>query len=281
MLFLIRIAVFALIVSCAPAVADDIWPPAAAPTDALPGHPGKTFLDLIALVIPDIEEKDGTFQGTNIIPMRHIDGHPAEAPGVMNLDTLSVLNVNSDGKPHVALFFTLGETPGAVESFSLLALFDVAGEPRLLDAVAVGYDRFTSLYGQHKMPVSAGSDVILTMSSHSNSNQAYLTTLMILVRGDRFDLIDSIFTLDERACTYERVQVPRYEARPGAARFADIRVSITDSITLTGFDCGDDEKPEPMSRTITTIYRWHIDEKKYVPDDDALEQLQDENKERL
>jgi hypothetical protein len=281
MAFFIRVMVLAFVIGCAPALADDEWPPSAAPADALPKNPGKTYLDLVRLIVPDMDEENGAYKGTATIPMRHIGGDDAEPPEVTSLRRVDILAVNSDGKPRLALFFTLGETPGAVESFTVLALYDLSGEPKLLDAAAVGFDRFTSLYGQQKMPVSAGSDVILTMSEHFNSSQGYVTTAMILVRGDRFELVDTIFTLDEKGCSYERAQAASYEATPGAALFADIKVSVADRITLTEHDCGEETKPEPMSRMVTAIYRWDASQQKYVPDGDALEKLQEENGERL
>lgn len=281
MAFLIRVMVFVLVFGCAPAWAGDEWPPSAAPEDALPGHPGKTYLDLVRLIVPDMHEEGGAYRGTATVPMRHIGGDEAESPEATSLRDVDILAVNSDGKPRLALFLTLGETPGAVESFSVLALYDVAGEPKLLDAAAVGFDRFTSLYDQQRMPVSARNDVILTMSEHFNSSQGYVTTAMILVRGDRFELVDTIFTLDEKGCTYERAQTASYETTPGAALFADIKASVADRITLTEYDCGEDPKPEPMSRTVTAIYRWDAAQEKYLPDSDALEKLQVENRERL
>jgi hypothetical protein len=282
MLLLVRTALLALVLGCAPAMANDEWPPAAAPADALPGHPGKTYLDLVNLLIPDMVEEDGAYTGTTILPMHHIGGYPAEAPGVMKLEKISVLPVNSDGKPRLALFFNLGETPGAVESFSVLALYDLSGEPVLLSAIAVGLDRFTSLYAQEKMPVSNRNDVILTVSTHFNSSQGYVVTSMMLVREDRFELIDSIFTLDEKICSYERAQAIRYDAKPGAALFADIRVTVVDKVTPTDLDCGSVEKADAETRTFTGIYRWHGSEGRYLPDDDSeLEMLQEENRQRM
>jgi hypothetical protein len=274
-------AFLALVLGCVPALADDTWPPASSPSEDLPAHPGKTYLDLIRMVVPDMTLKDGVYKGGAPVQIRHISGENPELPEETSLNDVSVVPVNSDGKPRLALFFTLGETPGAVESFSVLALYDVTGEPKLLDAAAVGFDRFTYLYAEQKMPVSAGSDVILTMSTHFNSSQGYAITAMILVRGDRLEFIDSLFTLDEKSCTYERMQTTRYESRPGAALFADIEVKVTDTIKLTDDDCGEEPKPEPMSRTVTEIYRWHISEKRYVPDDDKLEKFEAENMERL
>jgi len=281
MFFPIRVMLLALVLGCAPALADDTWPASAVPSDTLPGNGAKTYLDLVRLVVPDMAAKDGFYEGGPPVPMRHLGGDDADLPEQTSLDRVSIVAVNAGGKPLMALFFDLGETPGAVESFSVLALYDVAGEPRLLDVAAVGFDRFTSLHDQQKLPVGPGGDVILTMSTHHNSSQGYATGAMILVRGDRFELIDSIFTLDEKACVYERTQIAQYEATPGAALFADIRVSVSDTIRPTEDDCGGQKKPEPMSRTVTGTYRWHVSEQKYVPDDDALENLQQENMERL
>jgi hypothetical protein len=282
MLFLMRIALIALVLGCAPAIAAEEWPATAMPADALPGHPGKTFLDLVELLIADIDEENGAYTGTTILPMHHIGGYQAEPPGVMKLEEISVIPVNADGKPRLALFFDLGETPDAVESFSVLALYDVSGDPVLLSAVAVGLDRFTSLYDQEKMPVSSRNDVILLASSHFNSSQGYVITSMMLVRDKHFELIDSIFTLDEKACTYERTQAIRYESHPGAALFADIKVTVVDKTTPTERECSGEEDAEAETRTITGIYRWHQSEQRYLPDEDGeLEMMQEENRQRM
>jgi hypothetical protein len=282
MLFLFRIALLALVLGCAPAMAADEWPPVAVPSDALPGHPGKTFLDLVSLVVLDMAEEDGAYTGTHILPMNHISGESTEAPGLMKLEAISVIPVNGDGKPRLALFFNLGQAPDAVESFSVLALYDVSGEPVLLSAVAVGLDRFTSLYAQEKMPISPRNDVILLASSHFNSSQGYVITSMMLVRDKGLQLIDSIFTLDEKTCSYERAQAIRYESHPGAALFADIRVTVVDTITPTDLDCSGEEKADAETRTFTGIYRWHGSDERYLPDEDSeLEMMQEENRQRM
>jgi hypothetical protein len=276
---ILRLFVFLFALAGAPAIAGEVR--SAGPDEALSGTSDGSYIDLVRLVVPDIALKDGLYKGGMPIEMRHVGGDPAERPEETTLRDLSALDVNSDGKPRLALLFDLGETPGAVESFTVLALYDVSAEPKLLDAVAVGFDRFTGLYEQGRMPVSARNDVILTASTHFNSSQGYRITAMILARGDRFELVHSLFTLDEKGCGYERRQVPAYDARPGAALFADIEVAVSDVIALTGGDCGDEPAPEPLSRVVRMIYRWHMSEKKYVPDGDALEKLEAENMERL
>lgn len=276
MLFRLGLLVFLLLPGWAMAEIRSVQP-----TDALPGHADKTYLDLIGMVVPDIELVDGGYKGTALLPMHHIGGEDADPPDITTLGPISSLDVKSEGKPRVALLFDLGQSPDAAESFSVLALYDIVGAPRLLAAVGVGLDRFTSLYEPAVMPVSAANDVIVTASTHFNSNQSYMITAMILVRDDLLQLVDYVFTLDERACAYERRQVPTYTARPGAALFADIHASVKDTITPSDADCGEEAKEDAVERAVTTIYRWDQSLEKYAPDGDDLERLQEENRERL
>jgi hypothetical protein len=132
------------------------------------------------------------------------------------------------------------------------------------------------------MPVSPTSDVILTMSTHFNSSQAYTTQSMIMVHDDRLQLIDTAFLFNDKLCTAERLQTIRYAANPDAGKpFAPIQVFVSEATTPTHQDCGSDTTPPLGTRNFHVTYKWDVTAGKYVRNSDALEKLAKANEERF
>ena len=52
----------------------------------------------------------------------------------------------------------------------------MSATPRLLDAANVGYDRSTYFRDPAALAVAEGTDAVVTMSTHFNSSQGYVTT---------------------------------------------------------------------------------------------------------
>ena len=166
----------------------------------------------------------------------------------------------------------------------MLALFDVAGEPRLLDAATIAFNRWTSFAEPARLPVGTGEDLLVTRSTHFNSSQGYATTALILAHDDRLELVDTISTFDDRACGFERQQ--RLGIRHGAERplsdiVSHIVAVVTELTAVSGEDCGDATVPQPGTRTIAVTYRWDVGERRYVPDSDAFDALASENESRF
>lgn len=253
-----------------------------APADAVPGANGVTYLDLLREIVPDLVEADAVYRGTTVVPLRHIAGpdrqaEPPEEPAVADF---SVLPLEGDGSGRILLLVDLGMAGDAAEGYAVLALFDPAATPRLVDAADVAFDRMTWFLEPVRLDLGAGRMAVLTMSMHSNSNQAYVTTGIVLV-GDRLELVDSVFTFDERACAFERAQRLGIETRPEGSGPAAIAATVVDTTTPTGADCGEDAAPQPASATVAVTWRWDEAEKRYRPDSDALVKLAAEAAERF
>jgi hypothetical protein len=241
------------------------------PADPLPWAAERTYADLVRLVLPG----DGTAD------FRHIGGedmaNPLPAP--VGPVRIAAVPLGPGGAQRLALLLDPGPVEDAAMAPAILALFDMAGEPRLVDAADVGFDRFTGFAEPARLPLG-GNDLLITSSVHWNSGQSYAATALILVRGDRLELVDTIFTLDERTCAYERTQ--RLAVRSGAeGPFPDIAASVTELTAATGADCGDAAVPEPGTRTIAATWRWDDDARRYIPDSDAFDALARENETRF
>lgn len=251
-----------------------------APGDTVPGAQAVTYLDLLREIVPDLAEADGVYRGKTVVPLRHVAGpeRQAEPPQEPTVADFSVLPLAGSGR--ILLLVDLGMAEDAAEGYAVLVLFDPAGKPRLVDAADVAFDRTTWFLEPVMLDLGDGRLAVLTMSMHSNSDQAYVTTAIVLV-GDRLELIDSVFTFDEAVCAFERTQRLALETRPDGAGPAAIDATVVDTTTPTGADCGEDAVPQPASATVAVTWRWDEAAKRYRPDSDALEKLAAEAAERF
>lgn len=252
------------------------------PADPLPGAGNRTYADLVRLVVPGIGGGDAGAAGKGVIDLRHIDGGDMIGfePVSVASPRIAAVPVRSGGLDRVALLLNLGESRNDVSDFVVLALFDAADEPRILDAATIAFNRYTSFAEPARLPAGVGDDLLVTRSTHFNSQQGYATTALILARDDRLELVDAISTFDDRACAYERTQ--RLVLEQGAEQpFPDIMATVTELTAASDEDCGDATLPEPGTRTITVTYRWDAGAERYNPDSDAFVALARENEDRF
>ncbi|RWA77548.1 MAG: hypothetical protein EOQ28_02105 [Mesorhizobium sp.] len=243
------------------------------PGDTVPGHQGVTYLDLADMVVP-------VLAGTSPIKIRHIIGGDdgVAPPSTTDLSDAAALPVKAGGKERLAMLFDLGQVTDSAEGFAVLALYDLGGKPKLIDAVNVAIDRSTFFRDRSRLSIGAGDDAIVTTSTHSNSSQGYVGTLLIMVRDDRFQLIDSIFTFDENYCGYKRTQDLAFKTLPGG-HYAAIKATVTDA-TAPGEGC-EDKQAKASTQRISVTYRWSKKASRYMASSKAFERLAAENEKRF
>jgi hypothetical protein len=252
--------------------------------DPVPGVNGLTYLDLARQLVPDIARAGDSYVGHKIADLRHIGGDEwaGEPPETIEMTDVAVLPVRSDGKDRLLLLFDLGDPGDVVGDDAVLALFNVAGPPTLVDAAEVGYDVHNGFDAPPRLSLGEGKDLVFTRSSHFNSNQAYVTTALILIRNDSLQLVDSIFTFHDRACSYVRDEVLDVRAGDRDGRtYSDIVVTVTETTELADPVCEGDQPPKPGTRTASATYRWDDAASRFIPDSDAIKKLEAENMERL
>lgn len=189
------------------------------PTDALPGGEGRTYLDLLQLVMPGIAVSGGTYSGgRQPAGIRHLEGWEEGDVGLAPIGHLGLeaVQLRSGGMERMALLVDFGKT-GYSLGFTILALFDVEGEPGLLDAADVASAQWTSFMDPVRLSVGAGDDLLVTQSTHHNSSQGYANASLILVRDDRLELVDTIALLSDRDCGFERSQTLAVEQGAGGS----------------------------------------------------------------
>ena len=250
---------------------------------AVPGHQAVTYLDLAKMVVPDLAAGDDGFcKGGVPIEMRHILGGDVggSPPETVNLPNAAVLPVRTGGKDRLTMLFDLGQAQDSAEGFSVLALYDLAGKPRLLDAVNVGTDQGSYFRDPGKLALGPGDDALITMSTHFNSNQGYVSTILILVRNDRFEPIDQVNTFDENVCAYKRTQDLSFQVPGDEKPYAAIKVTVTDATAPGGESC-EEPASEAVSHDISVTYHWDTAKSRYVRDSDAFEKLAADNAKRF
>ena len=151
----------------------------------VPGSADLTYADLLKQVVPDLALADGEATGTQVQPLRHIaEGFGGDPPANVAIRTVHTLALEAEGRRRLLVLAHLGASEDRVEETVVLALFDQEPSPKLLDAVDVGMDRFTSLGQPPLLRIGPKDEAIVTTSSHHNSHQSYRTTALLAVQGD-------------------------------------------------------------------------------------------------
>jgi hypothetical protein len=254
------------------------------PTDHVAGHPTVTYFDLVKKIVTDLDSLPAHGEATahTIVPYRHIEGNHAKTvpAGPVAIQLLTALTIHTLGKSRLALMVDLGPSDGDVTEFTLLALFDMAEQPKLLDVIEVGGDRLTGFTDKPLLPLGRGSDLIVIDSDHFNSNEDFVGTEFLFVRNDRFQLIGSLFTFDERICASARTQLPIFRTSPDAGRsYRRVYVAVREKLALQddSADCGDEKIPRPFTKTFHETYRWSARRQKFAVTSSDLKKLEREN----
>jgi hypothetical protein len=257
------------------------------PADHVAGHVNVTYFDLVKQIVTDLDAlpaqgaKAGAPSAQTIVPYRHIEGKSAKTDpaGPVAIQLLTAYTIHADGKSRLALMIDLGPSDEAVTEFTLLGLFDIAGQPRLLDVVEVGTDRLTGFAGK-PLPLGYGADLIVVDSDHFNSNEDFVGTELIFVRHDRFQLIGSLFTFDVHLCASRRSQEPVFTTRVDAGRrYRQIHLAVRERVALLvdRAGCSGEKIPRPAHRTYHATYRWNEGRKIFEVTASDLNRLDREN----
>lgn len=240
----------------------------------------KTYLDLALAFVPDLVADGMSWRGNTL---------DATLAGRLDLDEdwpdgLSISGVETvaferAGKKELAILFDFGLFSDIPESPAILALYVLEKEPRLVGSLDVGLDRETSFADPPVLDLGGGTNVLLTRSSHWNSNQSYLVTSLVLATEGGLTPIDTVLTFSERLCGLNRTQDPAISVDTAAARPA-LHVAVTIQEEKVEEDCDTAATPG-SSRIVSATYRLNEKTGSYDPDSDALDKLASENMERF
>ncbi|MDP3895116.1 MAG: hypothetical protein Q8Q62_00420 [Mesorhizobium sp.] len=238
--------------------------------------PGVTYADLVRQIVPDLAKAQGSYAGSKVLPMRHAASpdYGGATPERFFLSTIPAVHFETAGTRYVLLLLDLGRSADFAEGLAPMALFDISGTPRLIDALDVAFDAHT---GFAETGLSPGRDgLVVTTSTHFNSNQAYVIHAVLALAKGRFELVDTISTFNEQSCAGVSTQRPAF--MPEGPDAFSVTVAIE---TEPGTDDCEDDKLEADRREISVTYRRATPGGTYVAGSDALERLAKENEGRF
>ena len=260
------------------------------PRSAVRAGTGITYLDLLRRVFPDATY-DATKQEVRAhksVAIRNIaDGHqPTALQSDITLSYLSPRWIKSDGRPVLLLAINVAAedaneaTPYEGETM-ILGAFDVETSTRLIDALEVQTDRFTSLWDtQPVVHLSSDHDALVVHNTHWNAGESYDQYTLVFLGNGTFGVISDITLYSTLGCGTNYTETPDYAAVQHAGRaYPDVRLLVTLKKMSDGDEC--DHRTAGFTRTYTATYTWDAKKREYIGNLRGLDALDRFNRQRI
>jgi len=255
--------------------------------------PGSTarYSDLLKLVFTDLSPEKGTAHQT--IPIRHVSGDHEEEPlhGDFKIDFLEAVALRDPQGPVVVIeieITTDDEDKATVygADSSIVAAFRISPSLKLLDALDVKADRFTSILEKpsSSIPISGNQTALLISNSHHNAGQGYQQITAFFLKGHRlarlftaasrplppeFLVASDLFLLNDRefdhktTCDVSTDETPTFFSAPQPGKpYFKIGVRIRVTTTADGDEC---KSPGRHSRYFRGSWEWDASKKRFRP----------------
>ena len=232
--------------------------------DAVPGHPGLTYGDLVRQAVPDLAvNADGDrMEGHFRSPPRHLAGQefrgePSQ-PAVLGF--IEDERILVGGKKRIALLAELGGKEGRIEGLALLMLFDDEGTmPKLLDAADVGIDKDTAFADQAVLPLGPGDSALVTWSEHDDADLTMGGYMIVSPVGDRLAMVAQLPLTSASLCSWKAIETARFATAPDpGGALQRIEAIVTARIDHTGREgCNDERHPAAATHVFRADWRWN------------------------
>lgn len=219
-----------------------------------------TYLDLALQFAPGLSAKPAN--GDVLARLPHLGG-PDMRVTIANpaIGAIERVDLQQDGKPIMALLVGLGSADDAAQSVSILALYDMTGTPRLIDAMDVGMDRETFLQEAGHLVLSPDIAMIFLSNSHHNAGEEYLQTSLIGIWEGKLHEVDTIFSMSWNAG--DRRTATTFHFLP-----VKDAVAVDADVEIRKIHCDDDCAPDSQDpATIERLrvrYRWNAENGKFT-----------------
>jgi len=235
-------------------------------SDPISASSGTTYADLARLFAPGL---GGRTTDNILASVRHLGGPDMAVPSPdREIENISRLDIETQGKPQTLVLFDFGRAEDAAQSISVLALYDLSGAPRLLDAMDVGMDLFTSFQEPEFLAQSSRLGVVFLRSSHSNAGEEFVQTSIVGIWSGKLNAVDTIGTMNWNGCSAS-ISVPvSFSAVRGAEALeatADVQKQALDG----GCPALELEK-KIKNRRLKARYSWDERAGKFIADTKAF-----------
>lgn len=239
--------------------------------DAVPGHAGKTYLDLVRLFVPDIVLEGSLARGETIIPLRHVaEGNDGRPPAAIALRWLEATPFRGQGRDGTLILVELGASDDRLEETAILAFFDEA--LHLVDAVDVGMGPSVGMDAPFR--VAPGEDAVTIHSTFGNSAFAASIHAPVFLSGGRFQQFDAWTISRASECGWDQYQEIAFASQPDEGEgFWPVTVTVTDTVENDLTVSCPDPLPQPGTESASVTYRWDKRKAAYGPESDALDQF--------
>lgn len=239
-----------------------------------------TYLGLAQRFVGDLHRDGNHYSGKDYRPVRHAAGPKNDKSDLdpAAIATVKRIDFADGGRKKMVLLFDFAERAETTQGLGVLALYDLSGGVRFLDAVDVGLDRSTFFRAPPVLTLSRGEPVLLVDSTHSNASESYRFTSLVLARKEQLIPVTTYFTLDTQSCAGRVDQNSSFRAVKGKAKGAPDAIEITVQVKAraSGRDCSGEKLPM-ASRKLVVRYAWDTKSGQYQPSSDALQRLEEEN----
>jgi hypothetical protein len=238
------------------------------PGDAVPGHPGMTYVDLVRLAIPGLamNAADNQLEGHFTTPPRHLAAdYDNGSPDPAVLGFMQARPILVGGKRRLLLFADLGSPPDIVDGMALLMLFDDGPKPRLLDAADVGLDKDSEFADTPLLKLGPGDEAVVTYSEHDDADLTMGGYMIVSPLGDRLRMVGKIAITSEKLCSWTGIETPTFTTAPDPGRpYRRIVLTMKAVFTHTEEDgCTDEKHPKAGVLTFRAVYRWNAAAKRF------------------
>ncbi len=237
------------------------------PSDPVVSGKPPTYADLALQFAPGLGKTPIDTTELEKLPNLVGDTEPEEIETVA-FGSVERMDLTLDGKPLMLLLYDLGSAEGTVASVSVLALYDMTGTPKLMDALNIGLDRETSFSEQSYLPVSDGLGVAVVRNSHHNAGEEFLQTSLIGLWGGKLHEVETVLSMTWLTGAEDITTIPRFAVVPGKQAF-DASFDITHKVCDE--ECSDGGEPTVTNSRITARYSWDPAKGQFVRPAKALD----------
>jgi len=257
------------------------------PGDAVAGHPGMDYLDLLQLALPTLalNPDDHRVEAAPPNPqLRHLAGDQYEADPAYPfvLGHIEDKRIRIGGKPRIALLADFGKDHDRDQDYALLILMTDEPTPQVLDKADVGVDKDTFFALKPVLKVGPADDALITHSSHDDTitspdseDDTIDEFLLISTAGDHFALVNLVRLASEQVCGWRGVQTAAYATHPDPGHaYRRIDLAVRSVFTNPPGECGPGRIIKSDAHTYRASFRWNPASGRYVGATGELKRLE-------
>jgi hypothetical protein len=233
-----------------------------------------TYLDLLKLVHPNLTAEGGTATATegDSAPVRQIDDYfePHALSGKLDFGDVWALELKARDQRFLVLRvsvsggFVSQSEPG---QYDLLALFQTAGTPKLLDLLDIkGWANQISGFwsGNPVLNLTPGTQALMIFQEHFNSSQSYLVINLLWVRNRRLETLLSVSPLGVKALCKTFATQAVFSTVPDMGReYPKVVARLTVKMEPGPVDEQCQPRERGFTRSYQGVWRWEPGKRKY------------------